>query len=105
MDILKCRIANQDTLSLLKEIIISHHSGTMGVGLPLGNLTSQLFCNIYLNELDQFIKHTLKVKHYIRYADDFVIMSQDKVWLKEQIPRIQNFLHKELKLILHHNKV
>ena len=105
MYILKRRITDSDTLWLIEQIIKSHHSGTSGIGFPLGNLTSQLFCNIYLNELDQFIKHTLKTPYYIRYADDFIILSQNKVWLEQQIPRIKNFLHKELKLILHPNKV
>ena len=72
--------------------------------MPLGNLTSQFFANIYLNELDYFVKHKLKVKYYIRYVDDFVILhiskSQLEVW-KEQI---QDFLKEQLKLELHQNK-
>src|ERR1035437_1233000 len=52
-------------------------------GLPLGNLTSQLLVNIYMNEFDQFVKRKLKVKYYIRYADDFVVLSQDKKYLKK----------------------
>ena len=51
-------------------------------GLPLGNLTSQLLVNIYMNEFDQFVKKELKVKYYIRYADDFVVLSQDKKYLE-----------------------
>ncbi|MEK7219422.1 MAG: reverse transcriptase/maturase family protein [Patescibacteria group bacterium] len=51
-------------------------------GLPLGNLTSQLLVNIYMNEFDQFVKRELKVKYYIRYADDFVILSEEKNILK-----------------------
>lgn len=57
-------------------------------GLPLGNLTSQLFCNVYMNELDQFIKHKLKANYYIRYADDFILFSDDKLGLHNQISRI-----------------
>jgi len=79
--------------------------GGESYGLPLGNLTSQLFSNIYMNKLDQHIKHKLKAKYYIRYADDFVILSQDKKWLENLIPQIQVFLQKELKLTLHPNKV
>ena len=60
--------------------------------LPLGNLTLQLFVNIYMNEFDQFVKHNLKVKYYIRYADDFVLISENKEWLEKQIKPIQNFL-------------
>jgi RNA-directed DNA polymerase len=74
-------------------------------GLPLGNLTSQLLINDYLNELDQFIKHKLKVKYYIRYADDFVIFSQDRDHLWELVPKIADFLEEELKLTLHPNKL
>ena len=50
-------------------------------GLPLGNLTPQLFCNVYMNELGQFIKHKLKAKYYIRYAYDFILLSDSKIWL------------------------
>ncbi len=73
--------------------------------LPLGNLTSQLFCNIYMNELDQFVKHTLKATAYIRYADDFVILSERKDRLEVSIPEIREFLEKKLRLTLHPDKV
>lgn len=68
-------------------------------------LTSQLLVNIYMNELDQFVKHHLKVKYYIRYADDFVLLSEDCDWLKRQIPIIRDFLTSRLKLTLHPNKI
>ncbi|MFA5935089.1 MAG: reverse transcriptase/maturase family protein [Candidatus Paceibacterota bacterium] len=74
-DILKINIKDIDVLLLLKNIIKSFSSGVVYKGLPLGNLTSQLFVNIYLNEFDQFVKHKLKAKYYIRYADDFVFFS------------------------------
>ena len=75
------------------------------IGLPLGNLTSQLFCNIYLNELDQFVKHKLRARHYIRYADDFVLLSRDRQWLESQVQRIEGFLENKLKLNLHPKKL
>jgi retron-type reverse transcriptase len=75
------------------------------VGLPLGNLTSQLFANVYLNLLDQFVKHRLKVKSYVRYADDFVFISEDRDWLMRLLSLIGEFLRKELRLELHPNKV
>jgi len=75
------------------------------IGLPLGNLTSQLFVNIYMNKFDQFVKHELKVRCYIRYADDFVILSDDKKWLEGQIALIREFLRQELKLELHPDKI
>ena len=74
-------------------------------GLPLGNLTSQLLVNIYMNEFDQCVKHKLKAKYYIRYADDFVILSHDRVELERVLPQIGSFLHNKLKLQLHSNKV
>src|SRR3989338_4391988 len=74
-------------------------------GIPIGNLTSQIFANIYLNELDQFIKQKLKIKHYFRYADDFIIAHHNEKYLKSLIPQIENFLNKELLLKLHPHKI
>jgi hypothetical protein len=75
------------------------------VGLPLGNLTSQLLVNIYLNKFDQFVKHQLKTKYYIRYADDFVILSNNQKYLEDLLPRLHTFLDEKLHLKLHENKV
>jgi len=72
--------------------------------MPLGNLTSQFFANVYLNELDQFVKHELKVKYYIRYVDDFVILHNDKNILNEYKNKINNFLNEKLKIELHPGK-
>lgn len=106
IEIIKKYIKDEDIISLLSEIIKSFHSTKEDVGLPLGNLTSQLLVNIYMNEFDQFIKRKLKVKYYIRYADDFVIMSENKEWIEKDIlPQISNFLKEQLKLSLHLNKV
>ena len=74
-------------------------------GMPLGNLTSQFFANVYLNELDYFVKHKLKAKYYIRYADDFVIFDTDKDKLLEMTPKIADFLEEELELQLHPDKL
>lgn len=76
-----------------------------GCGLPIGNLTSQLFSNVYLNEFDHFVKRDLHIKHYGRYVDDFVIIHSDKTYLKSIIPIIKNYLNDELGLILHPGKV
>ena len=73
--------------------------------MPLGNLTSQLFANVYLNEFDQFAKHKLKIKYCVRYADDFVTFSESKEYLENIIPLIGNFLQNKLKLNLHPDKV
>lgn len=104
VDILKQYIPDQNIIWLLEKVIYSF-SRTSGKGLPLGNLTSQLFVNIYMNEFDQFVKHRLKAKYYIRYADDFVVLSQDKSWLGELLFRIGDFLEERLKLSLHSDKL
>ncbi|MBI4136113.1 MAG: group II intron reverse transcriptase domain-containing protein [Candidatus Vogelbacteria bacterium] len=105
LSILRERITDQDILWLLEQVIGSFHSMQNGVGLPLGNLTSQLFVNVYLNEFDQFMKRELKVKHYLRYADDFVLLSDDCSWLENQLPLIDQFLTEKLKLALHPDKI
>lgn len=73
-------------------------------GLPIGNLTSQLLSNVYLNILDQYVKRVLKCKHYGRYVDDFYIVSNDKEKLLSYIPLIKTFLKEELFLDLHMGK-
>ncbi len=97
-------IPDRKILDLLDGVINSFNVKT-GIGLPLGNLTSQLLVNIYMNKFDQFVKHKLKVKYYIRYADDFVILSEDINWLKNQIGLIDYFLSTELKLTFHPDKL
>jgi hypothetical protein len=72
--------------------------------MPLGNLTSQFFANVYLDELDQFVKHTLKTKYYIRYVDDFVILHRDRGQLGRWKEEITAFLHERLELELHPEK-
>ncbi|MBI2674285.1 MAG: hypothetical protein HYX22_00905 [Candidatus Yanofskybacteria bacterium] len=94
-----------DKILFIVSVIIDSFSVRAGTGLPLGNLTSQLFVNIYMNEFDQFVKHKLKAKYYIRYADDFVVLSQDKIWLEETLPKMGDFLEERLKLNLHPDKV
>ena len=74
-------------------------------GLPIGNLTSQLFSNIYLNNFDHFIKKQFGIKYYGRYVDDFVIIHNDKDYLKSIVPKIREYLHDELYLTLHPNKI
>ena len=79
-------------------------SGT-GLGMPIGNLTSQLFSNVYLNVFDQFMKRNLHVRHYGRYVDDAYAVSHDKQWLHSLVPRIRDFLGSELGLTLHMGKL
>ncbi len=72
--------------------------------MPLGNLTSQFFANVYLNELDYFVKHKLKAKYYIRYVDDFVIFHNSKSQLGVWKEQIDEYLKKKLKIELHSQK-
>jgi hypothetical protein len=74
-------------------------------GLPIGNLTSQLFSNIYMNMFDQYVKNTLNIKFYGRYVDDFILIHNDKQYLIILIDKIRLFLKEKLKLILHPNKI
>jgi retron-type reverse transcriptase len=103
--ILEQYIHDTDILALLSDIIGGFESTAKGKGLPLGNLTSQLLVNIYMNEFDQFVKHKLKAKYYVRYADDFVFLSDDKTWLESILPKVADFLETRLKLSLHPDKV
>jgi len=105
LGILEIYIPDQAILALLQGVIGSFYSTQPGKGLPLGNLTSQLLVNIYMSEFDQWVKHKLKAKHYIRYADDFVLLSHDRGWLEQQIPLIEAFLGEVLGLRLHPDKV
>lgn len=104
INVLRDYISDENIVWLLAKVIDSFHVEN-GKGLPLGNLTSQLFANIYLNEFDQFIKHQIKAKFYIRYADDFVILSDSQNWLEDQVAIIKDFLLAKLKLEIHPNKL
>jgi len=105
-NILAQHISNKDTRALLANVVNSFDvQGKQRGGLPLGNLTSQLLVNIYMNEFDHYVKHILKVKYFIRYADDFVFLSYSKNELELLLPRVQSFLKEKLKLELHPNKV
>ena len=105
-DILRRYIVDEDIFWLLGQVIDSFSAGDQkGVGLPLGNVTSQLLINVYMNEFDQFMKRELKVRYYIRYCDDFIILHQDKSYLGALLPQISEFLGSELKLSLHSDKV
>ncbi|MBQ2836201.1 MAG: RNA-directed DNA polymerase [Clostridia bacterium] len=96
-EILKRKIRDKKLLWLIREILLS----TEGMkGLPLGNYTSQMFANIYLNELDQYSKHTLKCKYYYRYMDDIVILCENKERAKEWLQSINIFLEEKLRLQL-----
>ena len=74
-------------------------------GLPIGNLTSQVFANVYMSCFDHFIKHELGIRYYGRYVDDFVLVHTNKAYLKSLIPIISKFLKTELHLKLHPKKI
>lgn len=105
IQIISKHILDKQIIWLLSVIIKSFHTTEENVGLPLGNLTSQLFVNIYMNEFDQFMKHKIKAKYYIRYADDFAILSHNKDWLESLLPQIKYFLYERLRIELHPKKV
>jgi retron-type reverse transcriptase len=107
--IISKRIKDEKVMVLIKEIIESYVASRPNLferrGVPIGNLTSQIFANIYMNEFDQFAKQTLKIKYYVRYTDDFIIVSTDKVYLENLIVKMQEFLKTKLYLELHPKKV
>lgn len=76
----------------------SHH------GLPIGNLSSQFFANVYLDALDQFAKHQLRSRHYIRYVDDFVLLHESPQWLNNAYAQIREFLPQRLGIELNPRK-
>jgi retron-type reverse transcriptase len=106
LKILRKKIDDEKTINLIIKILNNNtiKGDERGKGMPLGNLTSQFFANIYLNDLDYFVKHKLKAKYYIRYVDDFIILHKSNSQLKEWKIKINNFLKEELKLELHPDK-
>ncbi|MDD4287404.1 MAG: reverse transcriptase domain-containing protein [Candidatus Peribacteraceae bacterium] len=108
LSLLKRRVSDQRTLSLLSEVIGSYGSGIVTKvpigarrGIPIGNVTSQIFANIYLHEFDRFVKHTLKVRGYLRYGDDFVFFAHSRVDLETASKTATAFLLNNLSLPLH----
>ncbi|HWQ99945.1 MAG TPA: reverse transcriptase/maturase family protein [Candidatus Methylomirabilis sp.] len=93
-------IRDARVMSLFYEVI-----GSFKPGMPLGNLTSQLFANVYLNELDQYVKHVLVVKYYLRYCDDMLILDTDRAQLEDIRSSISGFLSERLHLHIHPDKI
>lgn len=104
LKVLSGYIPDEQTLRLVKAILDNHKTAIAGKGMPLGNLTSQFFANVYLNELDQYVKHHLKARYYVRYVDDFVILSDKKEELQAYEKEIAIFLREGLSLELHPEK-
>ena len=103
LNILRRKIKDKDVMWLVKKILDNFDAKIKGKGMPLGNLTSQFFANIYLNELDQFVKHELKAKYYMRYVDDFIILHDNLAVLEEYKEKIE-YCIKNLGLELHPEK-
>ena len=99
--IIQRKIRDKKVIWLIKQIL---GNGFTKKGMPLGNLTSQFFANVYLDKFDKFVKHILKAKYYIRYVDDFIILHSNKNQLEAWRQEISNFLREELKLELHPEK-
>ena len=97
LDILNRKIKDKDSLWLIQEILYAQKREK---GLEIGNYTSQMFANIYLNEIDQYIKHKLKIKYYFRYLDDSVILLKTKSEAKQALEQIKKFLKENLELEL-----
>ena len=119
LSFLSKKIRDEKMMRLIRELIGSYASEKSGIrererestgasrrmGIPIGNLTSQLFANVYMNSFDQFMKHDLKVENYARYTDDFIIVSHDRIYLENLIRPIQDFLRDKLLLNLHPKKI
>ena len=115
INLLRKKINDEKTISLIRKILDNKRfqrerererrdeSFTHDNGI-LGNLTSQFFANIYLNELDYFVKNKLKAKYYVRYVDDFVILPKSKLQLEDWKKEIEEFLNSELRVELHPQK-
>lgn len=102
--LLNQQIKDRRTLDLLN-LVIDSFGERSGKGIPLGNLTSQLFANVYLHKLDWFVKHKLRERFYLRYCDDFIILSTDRQHLLDLIEAITKFLQESLALTIHPHKV
>lgn len=96
-EILQRKIKDEKVLWLTREILYSNEGEN---NLPIGNYTSQMFANIYLNELDQYVKHKLKGKYYFRYMDDAILIRKTKEEAKNDLENITEFLKEKLKLEL-----
>ncbi|MFH0829935.1 MAG: reverse transcriptase/maturase family protein [Candidatus Aenigmatarchaeota archaeon] len=101
--IIRRKIRDESVLWLVRKIL-SNNDPALPKGMPIGNQTSQFFANVYLNELDHFVKHVLKARFYLRYVDDFVILDRSEAALMQFRSGINGFLKQRLKLELHEEK-
>ncbi len=104
LSLIEKKISDKKVLWLIKRILSNYQNEKESIGMPLGNLTSQFFANIYLHELDHYVKQTIHAKYYIRYVDDFVILHPSRHILQEYKRKIDSFLEQKLALTLHPDK-
>ncbi|MFH1311044.1 MAG: reverse transcriptase domain-containing protein [Nanoarchaeota archaeon] len=105
LSIIRRKIRDEKVIWLIERILENNVlDNPKGKGMPLGNLTSQFFANVYLNELDKFVKHKLRAKYYIRYVDDFVLINPSREKLLSWGGVIEDFLIKNLKIEFHKEK-
>lgn len=105
LELIRKKIADEEVIWLIKRILTGESLfSPQTKGIPIGNLTSQFFANLYLSPLDQFIKHSLGFKYYIRYMDDFVLMDISKARLQKAKVGVARFLKENLRLNLHPKK-
>jgi hypothetical protein len=98
------KIKDEKVIWLIETILKNHKTIVPRKGMPLGNLTSQFFANLYLNEFDHFVKERLRARYYIRYVDDFVILHRDRAKLEQWRKEIATFLQERLGLEIHPEK-
>lgn len=99
MELVKKKLVDTKLVGLIGRIVKSHP-----LGLPLGNLTSQLFANVYLDPFDHFVKESLRAPVYLRYCDDFILVHPNRSWLLERLVDVRIFLRDTMHLELHPNK-
>ena len=104
LELLSRRVGDVRLLCLLRTLV-DHGAERPGRGMPIGNLTSQLFANVYLDALDHFVKEDLRVRHYIRYMDDFLLLACDRCEARRRLQAVRTFLSERLRLELNPRRV
>jgi retron-type reverse transcriptase len=104
MKLLARRIGDTRMLGLLRSLVL-HGAEAPGRGMPIGNLTSQLFANVYLDALDHFVKEVMRVRHYLRYMDDFLLLAADRGEARRHLAAVKTFLDPRLHLQLNPRRV
>jgi len=99
LNILRQKVNDQKIMGLIEKVV-GGFNGEIGKGIPLGNITSQIFANVYLRELDEFVKNALRLKYYLRYNDDFIILSHNPEILFKSVQKIRDFVAGRLLLEL-----